>query len=151
MGCAALETPLWGLFLALEIHHFKPFSSSRDSPFQALFQHQRPHFCFGGKSAFLSPIFSNFGLICSSSNTNFSKNLFPRPQFQAKKSVLETLLLKNLGGTYLPKKKFKCPPWDSAFYSVRHIVSKIPTLILPLTCISLKHLPVTLACCANKR
>ena len=38
----------------------------------------------------------------SSWNTNFCKNLFPRPQFQAKKSVLETLLLKTWAAhTYL--------------------------------------------------
>ena len=35
-------------------------------------------------------------------DTNFSKNLFPRPQFQAKKSVPETLLLKTWAAHIYP-------------------------------------------------
>ena len=83
-GCAILKTPLYqAMFLALEIQYFKPFSSSRD-----------PTFYFLKNFAFSSPNFCWIWLKFSSWDTNFSKNLFLRPQFQTKKSVQETLLLK---------------------------------------------------------
>ena len=61
---------------------FKPFSSSRD-PTSVL-----------EKFHIFKPSFHRFWLKFSSWDTNFSKHLFWRPQFQAKKSVLETLPLK---------------------------------------------------------
>ena len=89
-------------------------------PFQALLQLQRPYFYFFTKKLHLiSPISTDFGLISALETQIFSENLFQRPQFQAKQSVLETLLLKTcMGGTYLPK-FFQVPPmWCSKEFLV---------------------------------
>ena len=89
--------PFSAHFLAQEIHHFKPFSSSRDptSIFQEILHFQ---------AQFLL-IWLNF----SSWDSNFDKNSVRRFQFQAKKSVPETLLFENLGGTYLSKNFLSMP------------------------------------------
>ena len=85
---------------------FRLVFSSGDPPFQAPFHLQRSHFYFLKKIS--STNLSQFWLNFCSWHTNFSKNLFLRPQFQVKKSVPETQLL-TWGGTYLPK-NFQVPP-----------------------------------------
>ena len=87
-GCAALKTPF-----------FKPDFKSIDPPFQAFFPLRTPHLVFWKNLAFQD----QFLHIFSSWDTNFSKNLFRRPQFQAKKSVLETLFLKARAEHTYPK------------------------------------------------
>ena len=86
------------------------FFSSGNPLFQALFQFQRPHFYFSKNFAFSSPIFSlilaKFQLLRHTQT--YSKNLFGRPQFQAKKSVPGTLLMKTWAAhTYKKKKKIE--------------------------------------------
>ena len=68
------------------------------------FQHQRPHFFF-----FLMHFEAQFLLNFCSWDTNFSENLFPRPQFQARKISFGDPTFENLGGTYLPKNLSSIP------------------------------------------
>ena len=83
---------------------FQVIFHSGDPPFQAPFQLQRPHFYFlKKKKCIFKPNFLKFWLNFSSRDTSFSKILFPRPQFQAKKISSRDSTFENLGDTYLPK------------------------------------------------
>ena len=73
------QDPLFRPFLVLETHYFKPLSSSWD-----------PTSIFWKKKCIFKPNFCRSWLL----RHTFCKNLFPIPWFQAKKSVLETILLK---------------------------------------------------------
>ena len=84
-----------GQILAPETHLFKPF-----------FPLQSPHLDFFFKSCISSPILSIF----SSWDTNFSKNLFRRPNFKPKKSVPETLFLKARAARTYPNFWWLPPP-----------------------------------------
>ena len=86
-GHATLRPPFSCQILALETHLFKAFSHSG-----------APTWIFYKKHAFQA----QFLLIFSSWDTIFRKILFRRPQFYAKKSVLETLFLKIFVTTPLP-------------------------------------------------
>ena len=82
-GCSALKTPFC-----------RPFFSSGNPPFWSTFPAPETQLLFFQKKCIFKPNFCWFWLDFSSCNTNFSKNSFRRPHFQAKKSVPETLLLK---------------------------------------------------------
>ena len=94
--CHPLRHPFSGHFFFTELRR-PTISSPLTAP-------ETPSFMFWKKIAFSNPTFADeFQLL----RHIFSENLFPRPQFQVKKSVLESLLLKNLGGM-LPK-NFRVP------------------------------------------
>ena len=78
------RTPFQTIFLALETHHFKAFSSSTDPT--SIF--------FFFNNIFKPNFWHRFWLNFRSWDTNFRENSFRRPEFQAEKSVTETLLLK---------------------------------------------------------
>ena len=65
-GCVTLKTPFQTIFC------------STDLPFQALFQLQRPHFCFSKYLCIFKPKFCWFWQNFSSWDTSFSENLFPK-------------------------------------------------------------------------
>ena len=69
---------------------FRPHFSSRDPPFQALFQLQKIRFHFLKKSRISRSIFADFELIFSSWDADDSKISFQRPQFPVTKSIPET-------------------------------------------------------------
>ena len=129
-GCATFKTPFFSPFLALETHHFKP---------QALFQLQRPHFYFCEKFCFFKQNFHRFWLNFSSRDTNLRENLFQRPQFETKNSVLETLFLKTWVAHTYPK-IFEYPPLPSDWCPICFTIWWYWVLILPvLVCCILKH------------
>ena len=76
---------------ALKTPFFRPNLSSGDPPFASLFPALETPLRFFEKNHALQ---DQFLPIFSSWDTNYGKNLFQRPQFQAKKSVPETLFLK---------------------------------------------------------
>ena len=92
---------------ALKISFFMPLFNSGDPLFLALFQLHRPHFYFLKKNL---TNFCRFWLNFSSWDIKFSKNLFWRPQFQAQKLVLETLLLKTWAAHNYPNLRRLPPP-----------------------------------------
>ena len=84
-----------------------PLHHSGDPPFSPCVVSMTSVFHFSEKNQVFRVnslrLWQNF----SSQDTNFSNNLFPRPQFFKKICFLDHTF-ENLGGTYLPKNMFLC-------------------------------------------
>ena len=107
-GCMRMCRPQWP--------PFKAIFSTGDTSFQDLFQLQRPYFYFWNKKCIFKPNLHQFRLNFSW-DTNFSKSSFQKRQFQAKKSVTETLLLKTWA-VYTYPNFFWVPPSGHATWTL---------------------------------